>query len=238
MGNVTWQNYFFKQEAQNLYRKAWYVTVTGDKRFYHVLYFSMLLNVFYFLLQHFLHLWITGRQDVGNTLTAAWCWLKVKSGADWVPAVWSQTHSRLSLAPLARYRPSVDHCSPQTSCVWVTYEPTRWDATRTSCWWMAPLRQPLHRNNTGRSYVWKTGKCPGNLTAVGELTRQQKKVRKKSCQGKLSYAYFKFGAILGCWGPRVTLVKGFFCTVSNSARFRLLVDHCRPVTSCVWYEEM
>jgi len=71
MGNVTWQNYFFKQEAQKLHRKACYVTVTGDKCFYHVLYFSTLLNVFYFLLQHFLHLWITGRQDVGNTLTAA-----------------------------------------------------------------------------------------------------------------------------------------------------------------------
>jgi len=48
MGNVTWQNYFLKQEAQKLNRKACYVTVTGDKRFYHVLYFSTLLNVLFF----------------------------------------------------------------------------------------------------------------------------------------------------------------------------------------------
>jgi len=54
MGNVTWQNYFLKQEAQKLYRKPCYVTVTGDKRFYHVLYFSTLFKCLLFFAPTFL----------------------------------------------------------------------------------------------------------------------------------------------------------------------------------------
>ena len=49
----------------------------------------------------------------------------------------------LSLAPLARWRPSGDQARPQTSWVWLVSVPTWWSLTRTSWWWMALLRLPL-----------------------------------------------------------------------------------------------
>ena len=83
------------------------------------------------------------------TLTAAWCWLSVCSGATWLwLSVESQSCSRLSLAPLARKRPSGDHAKPHTSCVWPARVPTWWLGSRTSWWWMAPERLPLKGKGT------------------------------------------------------------------------------------------
>ena len=80
------------------------------------------------------------------TFTAAWWWVKVNNGPDESPAELtfaSQIKRRLSFPPLARYLPSCDHFKPHTSWVWHANVATWWSATRTSWWWIAPLRLPL-----------------------------------------------------------------------------------------------
>ena len=84
------------------------------------------------------------------TLTAAWCWLKENNG--WLLFVLllmlaSHRHNKLSFPPLAKYFPSGDHFRPHTSWLCLVSVPTWWLATRTSWWWIDPLRQPLNNNN-------------------------------------------------------------------------------------------
>ena len=86
-----------------------------------------------------------------RTLTAAWCSVNVCSGVFSWPRVESQIWTRLSLAPLARWRPSGAHDRPHTSCVWPCSVPVWWSAIRTSWWWIAPVRLPLQ--TTTNSHV-------------------------------------------------------------------------------------
>lgn len=78
------------------------------------------------------------------TLTAPWCSLQQRTAWLSLPSpMRGHTHTKLSLPPLARYRPSGDHFSPQTSCEWPVSVEMWWSATLTSWWWMCPDLEPL-----------------------------------------------------------------------------------------------
>lgn len=81
------------------------------------------------------------------TLTAPWCSLQQR--ISWLslpalpPCARGHMHTKLSLPPLAKYRPSGDHFRPHTSCAWAVRVPMWWSATLTSWWWMCPDLEPL-----------------------------------------------------------------------------------------------
>ena len=106
------------------------------------------------------------------TLTAARCCENVWTGC--VSATLDgQMLSRLSLPPLARCRPSADHLRPHTSCECPASVATWWLATRTSWWWMLPLRDPLktkHANNFCSMKIFQ--KLKMKIIAVGFQFKQ------------------------------------------------------------------
>ena len=86
-------------------------------------------------------------QKILTTLTPAQCCVKQWTGLRepwWFP---SHIFNKLSFPPLARYFPSSDHASPQTSCVCLQKVPMWCWATRTSWLCTAPLREPLQKCN-------------------------------------------------------------------------------------------
>jgi len=89
-----------------------------------------------------------------------------------------------------RYQPTqeAEH-SPVVTVLWIVQ--MQWMAGNDGACW---LRQRIWWHGcyqhsvlyTGSPLVWKTRKCPGNLTAVWEISG------KESCRGKLSIAYLRF----------------------------------------------
>ena len=86
---------------------------------------------------------------IEHTFTAAWWCVRVWSGLVEGSEVLlcAQIFSTLSLPPLANSLPSGDHSRPHTSWLWPRRDPMWCDATLTSWWWIAPLREPLREIN-------------------------------------------------------------------------------------------
>ena len=88
-----------------------------------------------------------------DTLTAAWCSVKQCVGLLISPLdcrLMFQMASTLSLPPLANVVSFGDHSNPHTSWVWYISEAMWCLGTLTSCWWIAPVRDPLQRKSKNR----------------------------------------------------------------------------------------
>lgn len=136
---------------------------------YTYIFFFLEKYIFYKLLKKTCELHVRGTLGAGITLTAAWWCVSVCSGVASSP--WAQILSTLSLPPLASSLPSGDHSSPHTSWLWPSKDPTWWDATRTSWWWMAPLREPLKRKEYVDVSVFLRMDYLFQLRGLGQVTK-------------------------------------------------------------------
>ena len=114
----------------------------------------IILNINYIKISYTAHLWAAICIFLSCwhiTLTAAWWCVSVWSGvaASSEAPLCVQIFRTLSLPPLANSLPSGLHCIPHTSWLWPKRDPTWCDATRTSWWWIAPLREPLKMPEEG-----------------------------------------------------------------------------------------